>query len=200
VGAQAMADRYAYVPLIGIFILVVWEVPELLPRSGRAPAFAGACVLILALMAATVVQQRHWKDGGAVARRAIEVNPDSLSVTTAMTTTLFRNGKGDEAIRILKEAPKPARTMNDVGQLVAGDGMLDFALRVYREAVGIDPGFAKLRNNYGVALARSGEFARAREQFSAALRLEPGYPEAQTNLHKVLAREQWDSITRAAGR
>ena len=199
VGAQAMADRYAYVPLIGIFILVAWEAPELLPRAGRASLLAAACVLILALTAATVVQENHWKDGGAVARRAVAVNPDSLPVAASMTTTLFRNGKGDEALRVLKESRNPAWTMNEVGRLAAGERMLDFALRVYQEAVGIDPGFANLRNNYGVALARSGELARAREQFSAALRLEPGNPEAQTNLRKVLAREQWLRITGAGG-
>ena len=194
VGAQAMADRYAYVPLIGIFVLITWGVHDLLPRSGRALASAGAYALILALMAATLVQEGYWRDDGAVARRAIEVNPGSLPVITAMTATLYRAGNGEEAIRILGELPDPARTMTVVGQLVARDGMLDFALRVYLQAVGIDPGFAKLRNHYGVALARSGDLVHAREQFFAALRLEPGYPEAQANLDKVLAREQWNKI------
>ena len=191
VGAQAMADRYAYVPLIGIFMLIAWGVADLPSRPGRGPALAGACALILALTAATVLQQNYWRDDGAVARRAIAVNPASLPVTTAMTATLFRQGKGDEALRVLGELPNPARTMNDVGQLVAGAGMQDFALRLYREAVDRDPGFAKLRNNYGVALAKSGDLARAREQFSAALRLEPGYPEAQINLRNVVAAAEY---------
>ena len=194
VGAQAMADRYAYVPLIGIFVLATWGLADLLPRSGRALASAGAYVLILALMVASVVQEGYWRDEGAVARRAIAVNPGNLPVITAMTATLYRAGKGDEALRVLDELPNPAQTMTVVGQLVAREGMLDFALRVYQRAVSIDPGFAKLRNHYGVALARSGDFARAREEFSAALRLEPGYPEAQSNLGKVLAREQWNSV------
>lgn len=194
VGAQAMADRYAYVPLIGIFILIVWGVPGLLPRSGSALAQAGVYALIPALIAATVVQEGYWRNAGAVARRAIEVSPGSLPVITAMTATLYRDGKGEEALRILDELPDPAQTMTVVGQLVARAGMLDFALRVYRQAVGVDPGLAKLRNHYGVALARSGDLARAREQFSAALRLEPGYPEAQSNLDNVLASEEWSKI------
>jgi tetratricopeptide (TPR) repeat protein len=182
------------VPVIGMFILIAWGVSELLPRTGRAPAAAGACALILALATATLAQVGHWRNDGAVARRAIEANGNSLPVATAMTATLARTGKSEEAVRILRELPDPAPAMTIVGQLVARDGMLEFALQVYQAAVSIDPGFAKLRNHYGVALARSGDLAHAREQFSAAVRLEPGYPEAQTNLDAVLAREAWNGI------
>ena len=113
VGSQAMADRYTYIPLIGLSVAVTWLVPELLRPISPSPrllvAIAGA--VILALAAAAWVQVGYWHDDYALSRRAIAVTKDNYTMHQFLGFAYQMDGKYDEAVREYKEVVRILPTM-----------------------------------------------------------------------------------------
>jgi len=103
VGTQAIADRYTYVPLVGIFVMLAWGVPELL-RSRREilPWAAGATVAALTTL--TVVQAGYWKDTRTLFQHAIDVSGNLAGFRSSLGYALQSEGKIDEAIAEYREA------------------------------------------------------------------------------------------------
>jgi tetratricopeptide (TPR) repeat protein len=159
VGRQAMADRYTYVPSIGLFIAVVWGTAALAARW-RAPRWllpVGAGVVLSALAVCTWVQVGYWRD-------SISLYDHTLKVT-----------RGNPVIQ------------NNLGEAWAAQGKLAQAAAHYRAALRLQPDFAQALYNLGAALGAQGKLAQAAAQYRAALRLKPDFPEAQNNLGEVLA-------------
>jgi len=159
VGMQARADRYTYLPLIGVFIAFAWGVGELLNRMPRLKrTFAvGACLLVLGLLVATRTQARHWHDSKTLFARALAVTEGNFLMEYNMATALKTEGKTDEAIR-----------------------HLDQALR-------INPRFARGHALLGTILARQGDQQRAVQHLTEALRLEPDLVQAEQELNSLQA-------------
>jgi tetratricopeptide (TPR) repeat protein len=159
VGSQPIADRYTYVPLIGLFIIVAWGVPELLAGwRWRTSALAAAAVLVIVACTATArAQVHHWRNSVALWEHAVAVTTDNY------------------------------RAEGNLGHALASEGRLDEAITHYREAVRIHPGYAEAHNNLGLALARQGRIEEAIPHYTEALRLSPGYFEAHSNLGAALA-------------
>jgi protein O-mannosyl-transferase len=192
VGAQAMADRYAYVPLIGVFVAVSWGLAEIAGRRRVARlACAGACaVAVLALAGATHRQVRYWADSMALFDHALHVTSGNWMAHTNVGTALLDRGRTDEAARHFEEAlriwPGFAGAHNDLGLALVRQGRIPEAIDHYNEALRLEPGLADARNNLGVALAMQGRDADAILQFNEALRLSPRRPGFRCNLGKAL--------------
>ena len=159
VGMQAMADRYTYVPIIGVLIMVAWGVPELLEKwRHRNTALATVTVVMLCIFSfVTWKQVGYWQNN----------------------TTLFKH-------TLEKTTNNPIIHYN-LGNLLASQGKFDDAIKQFRESIRISPGYAKAHNNLGNALLYQGRLDEAIGSYREALRINPDYVIAQKNLNNALA-------------
>jgi tetratricopeptide (TPR) repeat protein len=159
VGAQAAADRYTYVPLVGIFVAVVWAACELLDRLpwGRALAAAAGAAAVLAFAGVGWKQAGHWRD--------------SISLHLHATRVTERNWVAWRAL----------------GDAYAEAGRLEEATAAHREALRILPGLAEAWHGLGVVAGRLGRHEEAIAHIEQALRIRPRYATAWLNLGSAQA-------------
>ena len=195
VGLQSMADRYTYVPLIGIFILIAWGVPDILNRwHYRRFALASAAVGILfACIIMTYVQIGFWRNNIALYEHAIKVTSENAWAQNNLGYALALQGKSAEAIAHFQKAisiNNPADAHYNLGIMLASEGKLDEAIYQFRESLRISPAYAKAHNNLGSALLNQGRLDEAITSYREALRLNPDYTIAQENLKNALAAQK----------
>lgn len=161
VGTQAMADRYTYIPMIGLSIAIVWGVSELLAgrRAGSTTFAVVSGLVICCLMVPAYSQMGFWRDDLTLFGHAIEVTSDNATAQFNLANSLVR------------------------------DGQLDPAIAHFREAIRIDPNKSEAHNNLGGILLSQHETSEAAEHFRIAVRLKPDYPDAHSNLAIVLMDE-----------
>lgn len=195
VGRQSMADRYTYIPLIGLFVVVAWGAPELAARwrpGGLALPALAVCV-VLACAAQARAQVRYWSDSIALWQHELEVGDDQAEAHDSLGKALTRQGKLDEAVRRFDEALriKPAypEAQSDLGVALTRQGKLDEAARRFVEALRLKPAYAEAQSNFGVVLYRQGKFDEAVRHFNEALRINPDYAEAHDGLGAALVRQ-----------
>lgn len=192
VGLQSMADRYTYIPLIGIFIVISWGAPELLRRwHYRKFVLAGAAVGVLfSLAVLTYIQVGYWRNNIVLYEHAIEVTPENAWAQNNLGYALSLQGKKDEAIAHFRKAiniGNEADAHYNLGTVLASQGKLDEAIYQFRESIRISPDYAKAHNNLGNALLYQGRIDEAIVSYREALRLNPEYVIAQENLKNALA-------------
>ncbi len=196
VGRQAMADRYTYVPLVGIFAMVAWTVADLLrhPRAGAAarrivPALA---VLLLAAAAAlSRAQSAVWRDSVSLFEHALAVTDENQVAHNNLALALAERGRTEEAAAHWREAiridPAGAKARVNLGGLLADQGRLEEASALLERAAEIDPRSSDARCNLGIVRSRQGRPREAVEALEAALRLDPASARAHNRLGIVLA-------------
>jgi tetratricopeptide (TPR) repeat protein len=195
VGLQSMADRYAYLPSIGVFIMVAWAAPRAaVERPAMKAAAAVAAVALLAACATVSWSQIHyWKNSETLFRHALKVTRNNYVAHNNLGYDLADRGKLAEAIIEYKAAlqirPDQAELRNNLGVAYARLGRIEEALAEYAEALRIDPNCVEAHNSLGLALAAQGKTAEAIEQYQAALRINPDLAEAHNNLATALAAE-----------
>ena len=193
VGHQAMADRYTYVPLIGLFIIISWGVPELLTKwkYRKIILAVSAVIVLLGLSICTYLQQRYWQNSFTLFEHALDVTENNHIAHYCLGGALQREGKVGEAIVHYKEAlrinPNYIEAHNNLGPLLAQLGQHDEAIEHFNEALRINPNYAEAHNNLGTLLFRLGQRNEAIKHFNEALRIQPDYPRARRNLKIVLA-------------
>jgi protein O-mannosyl-transferase len=191
-GSQAMADRWTYLPSLGILILAIWGGYEL-TRGWRCQAVAwsvagaGAIVLCLAL---TRYQLGYWKDSEVLLRHALEVTENNELAHRNLGVALYEKGRIEEAIGQFKEGvrlkPDDAYTHYNFGIALDKQGQVNKALGQFQEALRLDPDYADAHYNLGVALYQQGHTAEAIRHFQETIRLNPDHPEAHNNLGTAL--------------
>jgi Flp pilus assembly protein TadD len=209
VGKQAMADRYTYIPLIGLFIIAAWGIPALAAgvsgtewskaeRNSRSTA-PQVAVAILAMAAValsafqTHKQLRVWRDEVTLFTHALDVTGDNWMAHHGLARALDQRGRTDAAIdhyrRSIAIDPTNADVHNGLATALLKRGRVDDALEEFSKAVRLDPDNAAARLHYGVALDRQNRLAQAVEQFRSAADLAPDNPIAHQNLAGALARQ-----------
>jgi Flp pilus assembly protein TadD len=192
---QAMADRYTYIPSLGVLVLAVWGVYELTKSwhyrvVGLSVAGSTAVVLCLAL---TRQQLGHWKDSEALFRHALEVTENNYLAHLNLGSALDEKGQIDEAIREFQETirlrPDYVLAHNNLGVAVVKKGQLDEGIRQYQEAIRLKPDYAFAHSNLGIALVRKGQIDEGIREFQEAIRLKPGFVVAHYNLGIALVRK-----------
>jgi Tfp pilus assembly protein PilF len=193
VGQQAMAERYTYVPLIGVFMMAAWGVPDLAARwPGRRWALrAAALVVTIACAAAARAQVGTWTNSETLWTHALEVMPDNYMAHNELGTIFARQGKADDALQHFEAAvhlePNFPESHNNLGLQYVTRGKIDEAVQQYRLAVGLKPDFAEAHNNLGYVLMAMDQTDQAIAHYTEALRLKPDFAEAHNNLGFVLA-------------
>jgi tetratricopeptide (TPR) repeat protein len=193
VGVQAMADRYTYLPLVGLFIMIAWGVPDLLTGLRRKKTLLAASggVVLVALAAITSIQIGTWRDSITLFDHALKVTEKNHVARVNLGEALSREGKLDEAIdqfqKALEIKPDDALAYNNLGFVFSKRGKLDEAIDQLHKALEIKPDDASAHNNLGFALAEQGKVDEAIDQFHKALEIQPDYLRARYNLGRVLA-------------
>jgi protein O-mannosyl-transferase len=194
-GSQAMADRWTYLPSLGVLIIVVWGACEL-TRRWRHQWFvlsaAGGAALVLCLPL-TRRQIGYWRDSEALFRHALEVTKNNYLARGNFGAALDAKGQLDEAIRQFQAAlrlkPDDTLARNNLGAALCKKGQTDEAVRQLQEALRLKPDYADAHNNLGTALDQKGQSDKAIWQYQEALRLKPDYAEARNNLGLALGRK-----------
>ena len=193
VGLQSMADRYTYIPLTGIFIIIAWGVSDLAAKwRYKKEGFAAASAILLSiLMALTWFQLKHWINSVTLFRHAINVTKNNSVAHNNLGTALKDHGKLSEAIKHYTEAlrirPKYVDAHYNLGNAFVRRSRISEAISHYTEAVRIKPNDAEVRNNLGSVLFKQGKVNEAIGHYSEALRIKPDFAEAQSNLKKISA-------------
>jgi len=205
VGKQAMADRYTYLPLIGIFMMSAWSTKDIMagatPFRKRTIAALGGTVLIL-LLTAAFVQASYWRDYPTLLRHATRAVPDNWLAHRMLGNVLAERGATEEAIAAYRESiriqPWNSFAHNNLAVELAKLGRYDEAIDHYREAIRIRPAYAEAHNNLGNALALTGMRDEAIGQYREALRSRPGWKVPQENLELLLSQKAVPDLRKRA--
>jgi tetratricopeptide (TPR) repeat protein len=195
VGDHGMADRYTYVPHIGLFIVLSWGIPHVLekvPRGKRIFAVAGTCC-ITALAVCSWFQVSHWKDSVTLFKHALAVERSSPLAHTDLGQALAAQGRLDEAVGHYKQAlginPDYLGARVNLGSVLAAQGKLDEAISHYQLALLAKRDLATVHYNLANALARQGKLQEAIDHYEQAVVHQPNDPELHNNLGITLARQ-----------
>ncbi len=192
VGGQAFADRYTYVPLVGIFLAAAWGIAALPGRWRHRPAaLAVPAIIVLALlMRQTRIQAGYWKDNLTLFNHALEVSPRSWQAHQMVAISLIKQGEGKEGIRhleeVLKIVPAMSEAHTNLGKALADLGRPAEAVTEYEAALRIKPEDALTRALLAGLLLRQGKPKEAAAQYREVLRSDPGNAEAEHNLGSAL--------------
>jgi tetratricopeptide (TPR) repeat protein len=192
VGEQALADRYTYIPLIGIFIMVAWGARDLAARwriSAHTMA-ALACVVALIWVWRTHEQVDYWFDDRTLWEHTLKVTQRNDTAHFNLGVTLVRSGDFASGSRHLREAlainPSIAQAHYNLG-VVAGElHDTQKAIDEFAAEIDVNPSYAPAFYNLGIAYLRSGDAARAAENLSQASALAPDDAATWTNWAKAL--------------
>ena len=195
VGEQAMADRYAYIPSLGVLVLTIWGACELTSRWRYhviALSVAGSAAIVLC-MVLTRQQLGHWQDSEALFRHALELTENNYFAHCALGNALLKQGRNDEASSQYREAirlqPDYSLAHNNFGNALLRQGQIDAAISQYQEAIRLQPDYVLAHNNLGNALYRKGGDDEAIRQYQEAIRLQPDYADAHNDLGVALYRK-----------
>jgi len=196
VGDQSMADRYTYLPLIGVFLVLAWVMGELC-MNGR---LLKSLVILLAVIMLTDCAWRtreqlgYWQNSGTLFRHALAVTKDNYVAENDLGTWLSSQGQMAEAMdcyrQSLKIKPGNVDALYDLGNAFARLGDWDNAIADYRRALEIAPAQADILDNLGFALAAKQQLDDAIICFEAALKLDPDSASAHNNLATVSFRQR----------
>jgi len=194
-GNEAMADRFTYVPLVGLFLVLAMGAAELPQRLFPRMVLASAAVLlVLACALRTRNQLQYWRNGEMLARHAIAVTKDNYVAYNVLGGCLYRAGRLDEAISSFRTAveinPRFASAENNLGLALAHQGKRQEAMRHYRLALEYSPAYPQAMINLGDALTMEGRLDEAIQQYREALRRDPDLASALNNLALVLLRKK----------
>jgi Flp pilus assembly protein TadD len=192
VGLQSMADRYTYLPLIGVFIGVAWLGAELAERfSGAArPIVAAACLSLAALGAATWVQAGYWRSDVTLSAHALEVTTGNWMAHNNLAAGLHLQGRDDEALAQQQQAlsinPLLAEAWYGRGVIMSARRRTSEALASFENALSLKPEFVEARLGTAIALTALGRFEAALGAYREVLARNPQHEVARINLANLL--------------
>ena len=195
VGVQAMADRYTYIPLIGLFIIISWGLPELLSqwRHKKTVLTILASVFVLVLTTISWLQVRNWVNSRTLFEHTVGITTNNFVAHKLWGEALASNGMHEEAyaqfFKALRINPRYADGYNSLGIALGRQGSMTEAIRYFLLALRINPGLAEAHSNLGVALMRLGKIDLAITHFEAALRIRPQLLQVRANLDTALAQK-----------
>jgi Tfp pilus assembly protein PilF len=191
----AIADRYTYVPLIGLYWMISWGVPDLVANwryQRTLLSFSAGLVLVL-LMLCTRSQVKHWRDSVTLFEHTLRVTENNRVIHNNLGAVLIEQGRFVEAIphftKALQIRPEDVKAQINLAVSLANLGDLQKAVDHYSKALKLDPHHAGAHNNLGNVLLLQGRVDEAEAEFSRALEIRGDYAEAHNNLGVVLARQ-----------
>lgn len=193
VGTQALADRYTYLPLVGVFLVVAWSLPRLPPSSAalRAVAPGAAAVALAALATLSNARVREWRT--SLTLFSVEARRSSNPTVAHSALANWYVGQGqfeqalDHGLAALRDQPDAADLNNNLGAILMSMDRRDEALPYLRAAVAGNPDLAQGLYNLGLVLASRGELEEAIALFLRVTQIAPETPGARLYLGRALA-------------
>ena len=192
VGPQAMADRYTYISLIGIFMMISWGYEDILKNwRYRTQLFLLTSGLVISiLMVLTWTQVQNWKNSITIFEHTLRVTEGNYLSHNNLGVALFQDGRLNEA-KVHFEHAFHIKTdyfeaYNNMGLVLGSLGKVDEAIMYYHKTLKIKPDYTEALNNLGVAFASKGEMVQAINHYSEALKVNPNYFSARYNLGLAL--------------
>ncbi|MEE9911974.1 MAG: tetratricopeptide repeat protein [Deltaproteobacteria bacterium] len=195
VGDFAMADRYMYLPAIGISLMLAWGVPSLFRRADlRQKILIPAGISVLAILAVLSWQQcRYWKNSIDLFSHALQVTKNNVLAHNSLGAALFEAGRVKEAIANYQAAveinPYNDKAHSNLGLALAAEGKIEEAITHYRAAIDFNPKSEAAHVNMGSALARAGKYEEAANHYRTAIKLNPHYDDAYYNFANLLVKQ-----------
>jgi protein O-mannosyl-transferase len=192
VGDQAHADRYMYIPMVGLLIMLIWGAAEILEKlRAKTLAIPLAVAVCLASAVLSWVQLGYWRNGETLFRHALAVTNDNKIANNNLGNYLMSSGRLSEAVPYFETAvridPQFALARNNLGTALGRMGRLPDAIAQLQIAVRLWPDAPDPHSNLGTALAQAGRLPEAAAEFESALRLDPNDPVVQSNLGLALS-------------
>jgi tetratricopeptide (TPR) repeat protein len=188
IGGIAYADRYTYLPQIGLAIAATWAVADwTAKRQYRRVALGVAASVVLgALSLAAWRQTGVWRDSETLYTHALACQEDNPAVHQLLGNTLEMKERNEDAIAQYREAlrlnPAFAEAHSNLAETLAKQGQIEEAIVHYQEALRLDPASAGTHSNFGFLRLNQGQISEAIPEFHEALRLDPDSAEAHSNL------------------
>ncbi len=192
VGIQSMADRYTYVPLIGVFAVLVWSLGAVCAsrRVPRPLIIFLAMTVLVACAFRTRDQLGYWRNNETLFRHTLSMTKNNWLAYNNLGTWLSKKGQIAEAMDCFHESlqinPNDSDVLYNLGNAFAKLGNWDEAINNYKRALQIIPNQPDILDNLGFAFAAKKQFADAIACFEAALKLDPDSSDAHNNLATVL--------------
>ncbi|MEN6405641.1 MAG: tetratricopeptide repeat protein [Thermoguttaceae bacterium] len=192
VGRQARADRYTYLPQIGLAIALAWGVDYVVRRRPIAARAVGiASCLVLTLLAVVAWRQTsHWRDNETLWRHTLQCTSRNAVADFNLGSHWAEQGRVDQAIeqfhKALEDDPKSTNALYGLGTLLTKQKKYAEAADYYRRVIQLVPGIAEVHGSLGIALQRQGRTSEAVAEYETALRLDPKDSQVQNNLASAL--------------
>jgi tetratricopeptide (TPR) repeat protein len=192
VGNHSMADRYTYIPFIGLFIIIAWGISEFVKRWRLAKTFLPvmAAAILFIFMAVTFYQVQYWENSVTLFEHTLEVTSNNSIAHNNLGNALEKQGRVEEAIKHYMEAlrvkPDYAKAHNNLGIALQGQDRVEEAIKHHMEALRVKPDYADAHNNLGIALQAQGRVEEAIKHHMEALRIMPDFAKAHNNLGTAL--------------
>lgn len=194
VGAHAIADRYTYMPLTGLFIIIAFGAKELIPRQRYKLLILPAAAILIFWSTAAFGQVKYWKDSLTLFARTLEVTKDNFIILTNYAACLNDAGRYDEAIeyskKLIKMKPESPEIRNDFGCGLFNAGRIQEAVEQYYLALKYKPEFPQAYYNLGNALKKINNFEQALWCYQQAIKFKPDYTDAYLNLAAIFNETQ----------
>jgi protein O-mannosyl-transferase len=199
IGWQAIADRYTYLPSVGIFIMIVWSIPAVIPSRFPQVSMAAAVVLLALFTAKSWRQVSYWKDSRALFTHAAQVTRGNFFAHQYLGTKLEKEEDYMGALELYRvaaaERPRYAKTKihENIANILIRQGRYTEAKSELKTAMEIDPKSAVAYNSMGTVMNASGENEKAVTYFRSAVEFDPKNTAARVNYGMALVRlGRWD--------
>ena len=196
VGDQAMADRYTYIPLIGLFIIVSWGFSDLLTnwRYRKIVLTLFAVIILSVLAVSTFFQLGYWRSSVALFERAVSITENNCLAHNNLGAALLEKGNHDKAVLHIKESlriePGCKAALYNLGAALSYQGKLDEAVLHYNDVLKINPEDAIVHNNLADVLSVQGKLDEAVLHYNEALKIDPDYAGAHGGFGSLLAKRK----------
>jgi Tfp pilus assembly protein PilF len=187
-------DKYAYLPSLGILMILAWLLKWFWTGGRMRQATLGAIVLVVAAAEVRATRQYLdvWQNTESLYQYMLRLAPDACLLHNNYGIILGRQGKTEEAIGHFQQALRSnsdyADAHNNLGIALASQGKIGDAIPHLRRTLHLNPGRAEAHNNLGNMLAHEGQIEEAMSHYSQALQLKPDYVDAHINLGVLLQR------------
>ncbi len=195
VGSQAYADRYTYVPLIGLFIIIAWLVPDVLSgwRYKKIAITVSACLVTVLMAIVTTLQLSHWSNTIALFEHTLSVTKENCFAHNVLANAYGQIGQIDKSIEHSKKALRICPQYSPVHYNLAmgyySKGDFQKAIEHWRKTLQLTPDYKESNFNIGVALERMGRTDEAIRYFRKELTINPDHQEANRRLKALMTQK-----------
>ena len=194
----AHADRYTYLPQIGLYLLLTWAAADLCAGWRYRRGVLGGCstIILMALIFCARAQTAYWRNSESLWTHTLVCTSDNFIGQNGLGNALLKKGSVDEAIAHFQKAlqiiPDNAEACYNLGNALLKKGSVDEAIAHFQRALQIKPDYVEAHNNLGNALFKKGNVEEAITHYQKAQQIKPDYADIRNNLAVALAKVHGD--------